>query len=181
MSIVITAIADILPELNQQTLDFMKAIGGFDLCMAAITIFTFHRGICRGFSDELSRVLGLVIAFAAGLMGLRVFDELVKPLGRWISDILPARFVLILLIVVACFVMWVIAENVCSYCLKVTVNNRMDIILGGVLGAVKAAMIVLIICCICHLQPDPAKVASLEQNSWVFGIAEPLIEKVMSR
>jgi len=177
----ITATANFLPDLNQQTLDFMKAIGGFDLCMVAITIFTFHRGICRGFSEELSRVLGLVIAVSAGLLCLRVFDELVKPLSRWISDILPARFVLILLIVVACFILWVVAENVCGYCLKVPVSNRLDLILGGVLGLVKAVTIVLIICCICYLQPDPAKVASLEQNSWVFGIAEPLIERVMSR
>lgn len=173
--------ADVLPELNQQTLDFMRVIGGFDLCMTAIILFVFFRGVRRGFSEELSRVLGLMIAVVAGLIALRMFDVLLNSFGRWSRGAQSAKFVLALLIVVACFILWVVAENVSSYCLKVSVNHKLDISLGGVLGFFKAIIIVLVICGVLYLQPDSAKSKTLEESSYVFSVARPLIENVIHR
>lgn len=181
MSVYFTPMADVLPELNQQTLNFMRVIGGFDLCMAAIMLFIFFRGVRRGFSEELSRVLGLVIAVVAGLFALRLFDALLSSLGRWRGNALPAKFVLVLLIVVACFVLWVVTRNISAYCLKVSVNHKLDIFLGGLLGLLKAIIIVLVICGVLYLQPDRARCEALEESSWVFSAARPLVEKVIYR
>jgi len=173
--------ADFFPQLNQIPLGYIHVLGVFDLTMLGVCIFVFHRGIHRGFTGELSRVLGLIISVIAGLFCLRVFDELIKPMSRWINDLLPARFVLSLLIVVVCFVLWVIIENICAFYIKFTVGNKMDMFLGGVLGLCKAFAIVLIACCICYMQPDRSRVDQLDDSSWVFGVARPLIEKVMNR
>lgn len=180
MKIYLTAVADFLPALNQYLPGFIKTIGGFDICMLGIAIFIFYRGVRRGFSGELSRVLGLVIAVAAGLFCLRVFDELVQFLERWVNKLFPARGILIIVIVIVCFVLWFLVENICVRCLKVTVNNRWDIFLGAFLGLIKATAIVLAICCVCYLQPNRERVAGLEESSRVFRTAKPLIERFMS-
>lgn len=176
-----TSMADVLPELNQQTLEFMRAIGGFDLCMAALAGFIFFRGVRRGFSEELSRVLGLVIAVVVGLLALRMFDRLLVSLGRWSSKALPTKFVLTLLIVVLCFILWVVVSNISAYCLKVSVNHKLDVFLGGVLGLFKALLIVVVICGVFYLQPDRARCQALEESSWVFSVTSTLLEGVLQR
>ncbi|MFA7173436.1 MAG: CvpA family protein [Kiritimatiellia bacterium] len=173
--------ADFLPELNEQTLNFMRVIGGFDLCMAAIMLFVFFRGMRRGFSEELSRVLGLVIAIVAGLFALRMFGTLLDSVGRWSGGALSAKFVLALLIAVACFILWVVVANISSFCLRVTVNHKLDVFLGGLLGLLKALIIVFVICGVLYLQPNCARCKTLEESSYVFRVVRPLIEAVIHR
>ena len=174
-------VAGFLPELNHYLSGFLKSTCGFDLCMTGIVIFIFCRGVIRGFSGELSRVLGLVIAVAAGLLCLRIFDDLVKFMERWINNIFPARVILILLIVVGCCFLWFLMENICARCLKITVNNRWDIFLGALLGLIKSVAVVLTICCVLYLQPNRGSVVRLEERSLVFNFAKPVIERFMRR
>lgn len=173
--------AGLFSQFNHCSLGYIRVLGIFDLTMLGLCIFVVHRGIHRGFSGELSRVLGMAISVLVGLFCFRVFDEMIKPMSRWISDILPARFVLSLLIVVGCFVLWVIIENLGAFYINVMVNNKIDMILGGALGLCKACAIVFIACGICYMQPDRSRVDRLDDSSWVFGAARPLIEKIMNR
>jgi len=151
------------------------------MCMAGIFIFVIYRAVCRGLSGELSRAIGLGAAMTAGLLSYRYFGALTKTIEGIRGNIIPSKFILFILIVIICFFLWIVVDKVCAYCLKVTVNHRLDISLGGLLGVIKAFSLVMVVCIVCYLQPNLDRVSSLEQSSWVFRAFEPLIEIIIDR
>jgi len=176
-----TAISDLLPLNSSHPLDFIRLAGGFDMCMAGIFIFVIYRAVRRGFSGELSRVIGLVAAMTAGLLSFRYFGALTKTIEGIRGNIIPSKFILFTLIVIICFFLWIVVDKFCEYCLKVTVNHKLDIFLGGLLGMIKALSMIMVICIVCYMQPNQDRVSRLEQSSWVFRCFEPLIEIVINR
>jgi uncharacterized membrane protein required for colicin V production len=177
----ITAIADFLPVVSGNSLDFIKSAGAFDICMIGIFIFVFYRAVRRGFSGELSRVIGLVVAMATGLICFRYFGELVKTIEGVRGNEIPTKFILFFAIVIGCFFLWVCVQRLCASFLKIPVNHKLDIFLGGCLGLIKAFSLILVICCVCYMQPNRERVERLEESSWTFSKLRPLIEIFMNR
>jgi len=112
------------------------------------------RGYFRGLSGEFARLVGLLAAFAVGVL----FHA---PVGTWIRDVTrlsgPAAMATayLLLVVVAVTVMAIVG-SLLKRLIQVVIARRLDRNLGLVMGAAKSAVLVAIIVLAAQLWPTEA-------------------------
>ncbi len=135
-------------------MDNLPPLNAVDLAILGLIALGAIRGYFRGLSGELGSLVGLVAAFAAGI----VFDQ---PFADWIARVTrltgPAAFALsYTLIVAAAMTVMVVIANLMKRLIQIVVARQLDRNLGLVAGAAKTTVFAAIVMLALQLWPVDA-------------------------
>ena len=155
----------------------MAGVGWVDLFMIAVVLLSVLLGILRGLVHEVMSVLGWLVAWLAA-------QAWAAPVGlkaAWMPMSPVARHALgfVLSFVVVLFA-WRLLAWLISQVLKATPLAPVDRLLGGVFGALRAVLIVLVLVTLAGLtplarQPFWAQSRSVAATQWLLDSLTPLL------
>jgi len=140
------------------------------------------QGFFRGFSGELARLFGAVIAFIAGTL-------LHEPVGQWVSgatslEARPAQALAFIVTVIIAVVIMVVAHILLKKVIKLVFAEGFDKTAGVFAGLLRMSIFVCIFFIIMNMIPVEALNRRFGDNSAVGGFIVkyvPTVEKTLER
>ena len=140
--------------------------------------FLVVRGFVRGCSGEISRLVGLLAAVAAGYFGFAPLERAVLAAKLFADNPYAGRLVAVMLILVIGFSIRLLLCHLLKESLKTAIGQPFDAMLGGVIGGFKAFVVIAILCAFGLLDPREKGVAALLSDSVTAQKLAPLLQRV---
>jgi uncharacterized membrane protein required for colicin V production len=158
----------------------LKQIGWLDgLALAAIA-FLVIRGFVLGCSGELGRLVAILSAAAVGFFGFAPVSRLVFSASLFGANVYAGRLVVFILLLVVCVALWLGLRRLLSEGIRLVVDQPFDSILGGIIGGIKAFVLVAVMCAFGLLNPNSAERTRLQEKSFAAQKLSPLLNKITS-
>ena len=136
------------------------------------------RGFMRGCSGELSGLVGLLAAAAVGYFGFAPLERTILAAKLLAANPYAARLITFMLILVACFSVWLIIARTLKDALELVVGQPFDALLGGIIGGTKAFVAIAVLCTLGLLNPREADRARLKGQSVTVKKFAPLLQRI---
>lgn len=136
------------------------------------------RGFLRGCSGEVSGLVGLLAAAALGYFGFTPVERTVLAAKLLAANPYAARLIAFMLILVACFSVWLLIGRLLKEALQLVVRQPFDALLGGVIGGVKAFVAIAALCTLGLLSPSETDRARLRDHSLTVNKLAPLLHRI---
>ena len=159
---------------------FLKDIGWLDGLALAASAFLVIRGFILGCSGELGRLLALGAAAAVGFFGFAPVSRLVLSARLFNANPYAGRLVVFILLCVVCIALWLGLRSLLSEGIRLVVVQPFDAILGGVIGGLKAFILVAVFCTFGLLNPNAAERTRLQEKSFTAQKLSPFLKKFTS-
>ena len=159
---------------------FLKEIGWLDGLALAAVAFLVIRGFVSGCSGELGRLVALGAATALGYFGFAPASRLVLSVKLFSANPYAERLTVFILLFVVCIALWLGLRKLLSEAIRLVVAQPFDSILGGIIGGMKAFILVAVLCTFGLLNPNAAARKSLQEKSFAAQKLSPLLKKITS-
>lgn len=159
---------------------FLQEIGWLDGVAFCAIAFLVVRGFVRGCSGELGRLVAVCAAAALGFFGFAPVLRLVLSAGLFSANPHAGRLVAFLLLVVVCIALWLGLGRLLSEFIRLVVAQPFDAILGGIIGGVKAFVLIAALCTFGLLQPSERGREDFEKRSLAAQKLSPLLQRFTS-
>lgn len=139
--------------------------GPVDFVFAALILFGLIRGMFRGFSEELSGLIGTMIVFFGGW-------KFYTPVSRYflkntpIEDPLAAQTTAYIVMVILFLVVWNLINLVLKKLMKLAFPEQIELLGGGLVGSAKIIFILCTILLAVQLSQIEFLHTHLIRNSW---------------
>ena len=158
----------------------LKEIGWLDGCALAVIAFLVIMGFVRGCSGELGRLVALGSAAALGFFGFTPVSKWVVSTKIFNANPYAGRLVVFILLFVVCIALWLGLSRLLSEGIRLVVAQPFDAILGGVIGGIKAFILVAVLCTFGLLNPNAAERTRLQEKSVTVQTLSPFLKKITS-
>ncbi len=158
----------------------LREIGWVDGLVLGAVSFLVILGFIRGCSGELGRLLAMGVAAAAGVFGFAPVLRMVHAAKLFDANPYAGRLVTYILLLVVCIALWWGLRHLLAEGIRLVVAQPFDAILGGVIGGIKAFILVAVLCTFGLLNPNAAERTRLQQKSVTVQKLSPLLEKITS-
>ena len=159
---------------------FLKEIGWLDGLALAASAFLVIRGFILGCSGELGRLVALGAAAALGYYGFAPVSRLVLSAHLFSANVYAGRLVVFILLFVVCIALWLGLRKLLSEAIRLVVAKPFDSILGGIIGGIKAFILVAVLCTFGLLNPNAAERTKLQKQSFTAQKLAPFLKKITS-
>ena len=159
---------------------FFKEMGVWDLLAFGGVAFLVLRGFVRGCSGEIGRLVGVVTAAAVGFFGFNSIARLVLSVKLFGDNPYAGRLIVFILMTVVCIALWLGISLLLSEGLRLVLPQPFDAILGGVIGGVKAFVIIAALCTLGLLNPHEEARTQLQEKSVTVQHFAPFLKRVTS-
>lgn len=160
--------------------EILKQIGWLDgLALAAIA-FLVLRGFVLGCSGELGRLIAILAASAVGFYGFAPVSRLVLSANLFSANVYAGRLVVFIMLFVVCVALWLGLRRLLAEGIRLVVDQPFDAIIGGVIGGIKAFILVAVMCAFGLLNPNAAERTRLQEKSFAAQKLSPLLNKITS-
>ncbi|HRT30181.1 MAG TPA: CvpA family protein [Kiritimatiellia bacterium] len=157
---------------------FMTQMTPLDYLAFGAVAWLVIRGFMRGCSGELSGLVGLLAAAAIGYFGFAPLERTILAAKLLAANPYAARLITFMLILVACFSVWLLITRMLKEALELVVIQPFDALLGGIIGGVKAFIAIAVLCTLGLLNPHEADRARLQDRSLTVKKFAPLLQRV---
>jgi uncharacterized membrane protein required for colicin V production len=159
---------------------FLKEIGWLDAAALGAIAFLVIRGFIHGGSGEIGRLVGVVTAAAVGYFGFVPVARLVLASHLFHANPAAGRLVAFILLSVVCIALWLGIGRLFTELIALAIADPFDAILGGVIGGIKAFVLVAVLCTLGLLNPHEQDRTQLKQHSVTVQKIEPLLKRITS-
>lgn len=159
---------------------FLKEIGWVDAAAFGAVAFLVVRGFIRGCSGELGRLLAVCAAAGAGFLGFAPVSRLVLSAKLFSANPYAGRLVSFILLLVVCVAVWLFLSRTLSEALRLVVAQPFDAILGGIIGGLKAFILVAVLCTFGLLNPSEQGRTTFKDQSVAAQKLSPLLKRFTS-
>jgi uncharacterized membrane protein required for colicin V production len=158
----------------------LKEIGWIDGLALAAAVVLVILGFIRGCSGELGRLIAVGAATAVGVFGFAPVLHVVRNAHLIGSNPYAWRLVTYIVLLVACIALWLGLRHFLAEGIKLVIAQPFDAILGGIIGGLKAFVLVAVLCTFGLLNPNEADRNRLHQKSVTVQKLSPILEKLTS-
>ena len=159
---------------------FFKEMGGWDLLAFGGVALLVIRGFVHGCSGEVGRLAGVVTAAAVGFFGFNSIARLVLSVKLFDANPYAGRLIVFILMMVVCIALWQGISHLLSEGLRLVLPQPFDAILGGVIGGIKAFVIIAALCTLGLLNPREEARTELQEKSVTVQKLAPFLKRVTS-
>ncbi|MDD4442236.1 MAG: CvpA family protein [Kiritimatiellae bacterium] len=159
---------------------FIGQMGLWDFLAFGAVAWLVIRGFLRGCSGEVSGLVGLLAAAALGYFGFAPVERTVLAAKLLAANPYAARLIAFMLILVACFSVWLLIGRMLKEALQLVVRQPFDALLGGVIGGLKAFVAVAALCTLGLLSPREADRTRLQDRSLTVKKLAPLLHRIIT-
>ncbi len=159
---------------------FFKDFGTVDYLAFGAVAFLVLRGLIRGGSGEIGRLVGAVAAAAAGYFGFAPVARLVLTSSMFHDNPYAGRLVAFILLGVACLALWLVLRRLLADVIRLALAQPFDAILGGMFGGIKAFILVAVLCTFGLLNPVENGRVRFKQDSVTVQKFAPLLKRITS-
>lgn len=152
--------------------------GAVDILAAAAALFFLVRGLLRGASGEIARILGFIGGSSAGCL---LYPAIRAALASVPGQASPAALSLtaLALTVVAGLIVGLAVRLACIHLLQIVILQPADAVLGAAAGAVYAAVLLAIVFALGMLAPHPPVQRAFAEQSAVGRVVCPWLRARM--
>lgn len=118
-------------------------MGFWHILAYGVVTFLVIRGFWRGFSGEIGGLAGLLGAAVVWCIGLGYAERAVEAAGWFSGTPFAGKLAAFGLVLTACVAVWLLVGHLLKTALKMTIGQPFDALLGGMVGAAKAALVIL--------------------------------------
>lgn len=158
----------------------LKEIGWVDALAFAAVAFLVIRGFVRGCSGELGRLVAVCTAAAVGFFGFAPVSRVILTSKLLNANPYAGRLVAFILLFVVCVALWLGLSRLLSEIIRLVVAQPFDAILGGIIGGVKAFVLVAVLCTFGLLNPNASERARFESQSFAAQLLSPYLKRLTS-
>ncbi len=158
----------------------LKDFGTLDYVALGAVAFLVIRGFLRGCSDELGRLVGVVAAAAVGYFGFAPVARVVQAAKMFEANPYAGRLIVFILLAVVCIALWLGVRRLLADAIRLAISQPFDAILGGVIGGVKAFILVAALCALGLLNPIERDRSQFKKNSVTAQKIAPLLKRITS-
>lgn len=159
-------------------LDLVKEIAWVDALAFGAAAVLVLLGFVRGCSGELGRLVAVCAAAAAGGFGFAPVSRLVLSARLFGANPYAGRLVAFIVLFVVCGALWLGLRKLLAEALRLVLAQPFDAILGGVIGGVKAFVLVAVLCTFGLLNPNEAERTRFQQGSVTAKRLAPLLQRI---
>ena len=157
---------------------FFREMGGWDYLAFGAVAFLVIRGFIRGCSGELSGLVGVLTAVAVGYFGFDPVARTVLSAKIFAANPYAGRLIAFILILVVCLAIWLMLGRLLKEGLQMVVPQPFDALLGGVVGGIKAFVVVAALCTLGLLNPHAEGRAQLQEKSVTVEKLAPWLKRI---
>lgn len=161
-------------------LTYFKEFGTLDYLALGAVAFLVIRGFFSGCSGELGRLAGAVTAAAVGYFGFAPVARVVLSAKMFDANPYAGRLIVFILLSVVCIALWLGLRRLLADAIRLAVAQPFDAILGGVIGGIKAFILVAVLCTLGLLNPREKDRAQFKQHSVTAQKLAPLLKRMTS-
>ena len=166
-----------MPCRRNNMLSFIKSISPIDWLTFGIAAFLVFRGFLNGCSGEIGRLLGVLSAAAVGFFGFTPVANTVFAAGLFNANQQAGRVVVFIVMLVACFSIWLCVSRLLSDGIKLVLRQPFDAVIGGVFGGIKAFVLISVVCMFELMQPKKESPEPADKSVTTQTLA-PLIKQI---
>jgi len=159
---------------------FLKEAGALDYLAFGAAAFLVVRGFKRGCSGELGRLVATLAAAAFGYFGFRGVARLVLTEKLFGDNPYAGRLVAFILMAVLCIAVWLFLSHMLADGLRLVIAQPFDAILGGMIGGIKAFVVVAALCTLGLLNPKEGERTRFKEQSLTAKKLDPLLKNMTS-
>jgi uncharacterized membrane protein required for colicin V production len=159
-------------------ISILKGAGVWDYLAFAGVAFLVIRGFVRGCSGEMGRLVGTVTAAAVGYFGFRPIANLVLASPVFGANPYAGRLVTFILMAVLCIAIWFGLSYLLTELIRLAVAQPFDGILGGIIGGIKALVVVAAFVALGLLNPKEEERVRLTEQSLTARWLAPLLKNI---
>lgn len=137
-------------------------------------------GFVRGCSGELGRLVALGAAAAMGFFGFAPVSRVILTARLFNANPYAGRLVAFILLFVVCVALWLALRHLLAEAIRLVLSQPFDSILGGIIGGVKAFILVAVLCTFGLLNPNEAERKRFQHESVTAKQLAPLLERITS-
>ncbi|MDD4621706.1 MAG: CvpA family protein [Kiritimatiellae bacterium] len=157
---------------------FIKSISAVDWLTFGIAAFMVFRGFSNGCSGEIGRLIGVLVAAAAGFFGFTPVSRAVFSAGLLGANQQAGRLIVFIIMLVACFSLWLFVSRLLADGIRLVLKQPFDAVVGGVIGGIKAFVLIAVVCMFEIMQPQPAENKDTAEKSYTTRKMSPLIKRI---
>lgn len=160
--------------------EILKQIGWLDGLALAAIVFLVICGFVRGCSGELGRLVAILAAAAVGFFGFAPVSRVVRSANVFGANEYAGRLVVFILLFVVCVALWLGLRHLLAEGIRLVIDQPFDAILGGIIGGIKAFILVAVLCAFGLLNPNASERTRLQEKSFAAQKISPLLNKITS-
>ncbi len=157
---------------------FIKSISVVDWLTFGIAAFMVFRGFSNGCSGEIGRLVGVLAAAAAGFFGFTPVSRAVFSAGLLGANQQASRLIVFIIMLVACFSIWLFVSRLLADGIRLVLKQPFDTVVGGVIGGIKAFVLIAVVCMFEIMQPKPSDEKDAAERSFTTQKMLPLIRRI---
>lgn len=159
---------------------FFHGCSLLDYLIIGVTLFLVINGFRRGCSGEVGHLIGVVSGVGVLLLGR---GSVASVVGSWAvigKSEFATQLITLILMVALSVAVWLLVGHFLGKLIKLAFSQPLDAILGGVIGVVKAVLIVVMLCTFGIMGPrsekNKAEPSSLSKTSAVIDKLTPWLK-----
>lgn len=161
-------------------LALLTEIGWLDaLALGAVACLVIL-GFVRGCSGELGRLVAVCTAAAIGYFGFAPVSRSVLSVSLFSANLYAGRLAAFILLLVVCIAVWLGLSRLLSEAIRLVVAQPFDAILGGIIGGIKAFILLAVLCAFGLLNPNADERTRLQEHSVTAQKLSPLLKRITS-
>ena len=153
-----------------------KDLGLWDFLALGALAFLVIRGFIRGGSGEIGRLVGVLAGAAVGYFGFTPTVRVVLSAQMFNANPYAGRMIVFILLLVVCLAVWFGISRILTDSIRLAIPQPFDTLLGGVIGGVKAFVLVAILCTLGLLNPREKARSRFQEESVTVQKFAPLLE-----
>jgi uncharacterized membrane protein required for colicin V production len=159
---------------------WLKDFGIMDYLAFGVVSLLVISGFVRGGSGEIGRLVGIVTAAAVGYFGFGPVTRTVLTANFFHANPGAGRLVAFVLLAVVCLALWLGLRRLFADALCLAIAQPFDAILGGVIGGIKAFILIAVLCTLGLLNPREQDRTQFKQHSVTVQKIAPLLKRIIS-
>ena len=161
-------------------LTYFKDFQMVDYLALGASAFLVLRGFYYGGSGEIGRLVGVVTGAAVGYFGYAPLVQAVLTAPLFRDNPSAGRLVAFILLAVVCLAVWLGLRRILADAIQLALSQPFDAILGGVIGGIKAFVLVAVLCTLGLMNPREQDRTQFQQNSVTAHKFAPLLKRITS-
>ena len=157
---------------------FFSHFSGLDLLAALAVAFLVIRGFICGCSGETGRLAGVLAAAATGYFGFAAVARMVAAARLFDANPYAGRLIAFLLLLVVCIAIWLGVSRLLAEGIRLVLPQPFDAIVGGVIGGIKAFVLVAVLCTMGLLSPRESDRNHFVNHSLTAQKIAPLLTRI---
>jgi len=153
-----------------------KEFGLLDFLALGALAFLVIRGFIRGGSGEIGRLVGVLSGVSVGYFGFTPIARMVLSAQMFSTNPYAGRMIVFILVLVVCLAVWFAVSRLLTDSIRLAIPQPFDTLLGGVIGGVKAFVVVAVLCTLGLLNPREKARSQFQEESVTVQKIAPLLE-----